>query len=181
MDPISAPIMAGISMATTAASTAVGVMGNQYSADAQSNMWGYRAGIANLNREISRQNAAYARSAGEVEAQREGLKTRGQIGEIAALQGASNIDVRSGSHALVRSSAEDIGRYDQAIIRSNAARRAYGYELEGVGHQAEAELYKASADNAKAAGKFAVASTILGGISSISDKWLKGKEVGLWA
>jgi predicted RNA-binding protein len=107
-------------------------MGKSFESKAQSNMYQYQAGMAQINKQIDEQNAAYARSVGEVEAQKSGMRSRFQLGGIKVAKAAGNIDVNSGSAREVQDSQEAIGQHDQSIIRSNAARQAYGYDVEAT-------------------------------------------------
>lgn len=176
MDPV---ILTAISIGTTALGAGVSAFGSMKSGEAQAGMYNYQASIAKVNQQIAKQNADYALAAGEVEAQRSGMKTRAQIGETRAIQGASGLDVNTGSAARVRTSEAEIGLQDQALIRSNAARRAYGYEVEGEQQKSQASLYGMAAENASSAGKIGALSSILGGASSVSSKWLQASQIGV--
>src|SRR5882672_9130234 len=85
-------------------------------------MYGYQAGVAQLNQKIALQNAAYAQQAGGSAAYQSGLKTAANRGQIMAAQAASGIDVGSGSSAAVRKSTTELGVYDQNLIRTNYAK-----------------------------------------------------------
>lgn len=132
----------------------------------------YQAQVASLNQTIAEQNANYARYAGEQEAQTEGMKVRSQIAETRATQGASGLDVGSGSAALVQKSEYDIGQQDIATIRSNAAKRAYGYQVAGVQYEAKSTLDKYKASQSKTAGDIAALGSLIGGAGSVSSKWM---------
>lgn len=174
-------LLAGVSIATTLMGGAVSAAGTSMSAGAQSQAFKYQAGVAQLNERISKQNADYSRSVGEVEAQQSGMKNRQQVGQIRVAQSASGLDINKGSAKLVSESQKDIGAQDQALIRSNAAKRAYGYEVEAAGETAKGHLATMSAANAETAGKIGVASSILGTATSVSSKWLDAKRVGMFA
>src|SRR5215471_3330383 len=123
-DPITA-----IGLGSTVMSGVVGAVGGVMGGQAQSNMYNYQAGIANLNATIAKQNAAYETALGEQQAQAQGMKTRATISQTRANQGAGGLDVNSGSNLQVRQSEAELGSYDMALIRNNAARRAYGQEV----------------------------------------------------
>src|SRR5262249_26691440 len=125
-------------------------------------------------------NADYERAAGEVSAQISGTKTAAQVGETKATQASSGLDVNRGSAIDVRTSETEIGQFNEAIIRSNAARRAYGYETEAAQDAAQEQLYKMAATSSKKAGELGVLQSLLSGGTSVADKWLKGGSVGLW-
>lgn len=172
--------IAAIGMGASAAGAGVSAFGAMQQGEAQAGMYGYQAGVAQLNKKIALQNRDYALESGEVEAQRSGLQTRATAGKIKVAQGASGLGVNSGSAPLVRSSQELVGQEDEGIIRSNAARRAYGFETEAINQEAQSNIYKMSGENAKTSGKINAISSILGGVASVSGKWLQGSSVGLY-
>src|SRR5229473_3599962 len=169
-DPAS---IAMIGMGTSAAGGIVGAIGSAFSGESNARMYEYQANVARMNQQIQKQNADYARSAGEVEAQQSGMKTRFMVGSQKAGQGASGLDVNRGSAVDVRTSQLQVGAEDQAIIRSNAARRAYGYEVEAAQSGAEVGIKGMAASGSRTAGWIGAAGSILGGASSVSSKWLQ--------
>src|SRR5881409_2155335 len=120
-DPVS--IMAVGSMALSAA-------GAVYKGMAQSSMYAYQSGVAQMNRNIALENAKYSREVGETKAEISGMKTRGAMGDTTAKQGASGFDVAGGSASDVRGSISMLGQFDQANERATAAKAAYGHEVE---------------------------------------------------
>lgn len=191
-DPLT--IMAVGSIGASVLGAGVGVMGakNQgqaalFQGEAQSQQYMYQAGLAELNQKLALENADYTRNAGEVEAQRLGLRGRDVIGKTIAGRGASGLDIGSGSSADVIDSERMISSYEQATSRANTARAAYGSEVEAYQQGKQAEMYKKSATNAriaaqygKTAADYGVATSIIGGASSVSSKWLEGRQKGLF-
>ena len=153
-------------MGTTAAGGILGMFGSLLGGKTQQAMYNYQAGIAKIN-------AQYIRQAGEVEAQQSGMRTRAEIGQTKAIEGASNLDVNKGSAPLVRTSEAKIGQENMAIIRSNAAHRAFGQDV-------QASIDVSAGKNAVVAGEIGAASSILGAASSVSSKWMQGNQIGLW-
>ena len=169
------PISLGLVVAAGVTGAAGSIFGGQASAAA----YNYQAGIAQMNAQIAKQNAAYEGALGEVQAQAQGMKTRAVISQTRATQGASGLDVNTGSAASVRESEFQLGGYDQQIIRSNAARRAYGFEVEAAGDIAQAGAYRAAGENAMTAGLLGAFTSILGGGGSFASKWQQGKSAGI--
>lgn len=159
----------------------MGAVGSLFSADASSKMYTYQAGLADLKRKIDLQRADYFRASGEVSAQSSGLKSRAEIGATKAIQGARGVDVAGGSNALVRDSEREIGQQNQRIIRSNAAQRAWGADVEAATDEAQSAMYRRGAETSKTSGYINAASSILGGASSVADKWYQGNQAGLWS
>ena len=174
-DPIS-----WVGLAATGAGAITSAIGAGAKGAADSAMYGYQSGMALLRKQIDLQNADYERNVGEVQAQQSGEKTAQEIGQTKAVQGAGNVDVNRGSAQLVRSTQLDIGQQNEGIIRSNAAHRAYGYDVQAATDQAQSDIYGMASQTAKTAGDIGVATSILGGAASVSSKWLQGTSVGLF-
>lgn len=172
-------VLSSIAFGGSVGSGILGYMSSKATAKANSDMYTYQAGVAKINQDIAKQNADYSLKTGENEAQKSGMASRFQIGGIKTAQGASNLDVNSGSAADVRGSQQDIAQYDESIIRSNAAKRAYGYEVEETQQKAQEGVYKMSADKSIMAGDISAATSILSASTSVASKWLQGNQVGL--
>lgn len=175
MDPISLGTMFAVSMAASGAGAGVSAFGKLSEGAANQGMYQYQSGVAALNHKIALQNADYERKVGEVKAQEMGMKTRFQMGETKVAQAAGNIDVSRGSAAAVRDSEHELGLHDQATTRANAARRAYGYDVEAAQDTAQMRMYSEAASQSRRAGEISAISSILGGASSVSDKWAQMK------
>src|SRR5215475_8493467 len=158
-------------IAATLAAGEVSAYGSYAGGQAQAGMYQYQAGLARMNAQIQRQNAVYATQRGEAEAMQSGMKTREQIGETLTRQAASGIDVNAGSGVAVRRSEQELGTYDEATLRSNAAVKAYGARAQGLMDESQATLDEFAARNDIRAGQISAASSILGGIGSVSGKW----------
>src|SRR5712664_1002145 len=141
-----------ISLGLVVAAGVTGAAGSIFGGQASSAAYNYQAGVAQMNAQIAKQNAAYETALGEVQAQQQGMKTRATIAQTRATQGASGLDVNTGSAASVRESEFQLGGYDQQVIRAGAARRAYGFEVEATGDIAQANLDRMAARNAENAG-----------------------------
>lgn len=175
-DPIT---LSTLAMAGTAAGAGVGAFGAITGGNAQAGMYEYQQGVAKINQQIQKQNADYARATGEVEASVEGAKNRQAVGGIRAVQGASGVDVGSGSATQVQEGQRQQGEFDQAIIRSNAAKKAYGYEVEATQSEAQANIYGMAAKNSKTAGLLGAFTSILGGATSVAGKWYDATRLGI--
>lgn len=140
----------------------------------------YKAGVAKVNKDIALQNADYEYYVGAHEAQRVGLAGRERMGQIRATQGASGLDVNFGSNQRVQESQQSIVSHDQRTVRANAARRAYGHEIEALSATHSGELYKAAATNAKTAASIKATTSLLSGAASVSSKWLGASQAGMF-
>lgn len=174
-DPAS---LATMSLAASGTSGGISALGSIMGGQSQASMFQYQSGIAAMNAEIAKQNADYAVAAGEVSAQESGMRTRAQIGQTIATQGAGNLAVGQGSNARVVNSELALGQEDQALIRSNAAKQAYGYEVTAAQDTAQSQLDTQAASNAKTAGIISGIGSLLGTAGSVSSKWLTATQSG---
>lgn len=175
------PITLGtLGMVASGASAGVGAIGSIMGGNANSAAYKYKAGMASIAEKVALQNAEMARAEGEVGASQAGMRYGQLAGKIKANQGASGVDVNSGSSVDVQKSQNLVARMDQRMIRQNAARKAYGFEVEAAGAKAEGAQATMASGNAKTAGLIGAFGSILGGVSSVSSKWLQGKTLGMW-
>jgi hypothetical protein len=173
-------MMAAVSIGSTIAGGGISAFGAAQGGKAQAAAYTYQSKVAQLNKQIADNNAAYAVAAGETRAQISGMQARAQIGATRAIQGASGIDVNSGSPVDVRASEADIGGFNALMIRSNAAREAYGYKVKGMEATAQSQLDVAAASQSEKAGELGAIGSILGTAGSVSSRWLAFKNQGIY-
>lgn len=169
-----------IGMGASLAGGLLSAFGAEKQGAAQQAMYNYQAQVARINSQIDLQNADYVRNQGGQQSVIAGLRGAQQFGGIVAAQGASNIDVSSGSAARVQQSQRTITGMDVTQIRSNAAKTAYDYDVKSTMDLNQATLDVMAGQNAKLAGDINAASSILGTIGSVSSKWLQGSKAGLF-
>jgi hypothetical protein len=172
--------LGAISLASSAGSGILGAFGASNKADAESATYAYKAQVARNNAIIAERNAAQATEAGGASAQVQDLKTKNLVGQQLVTQAANGLDVGSGTNVNLRESAAALGHLDTLTILHNAAKSAAGYKAQASNFTAEAELSDAASENAKTAGGFAIASSLLGGATSVSDKWASFKSKGVF-
>lgn len=139
----------------------------------------YQARVARNNENIARWNSYNAKQQGEVAATNEGLKGRAVVGAIAAAQGASGIDMNSGSAVSVRADAASLAQLNAMTIKSDAARRAYGYDIMAKNYHAEAKLAKASKPTILQS-ILGIGSSVLGSAGSIGKEAYAMDQQGLF-
>jgi hypothetical protein len=177
-DPVT--MMAGGSMVASAGSAVVGAMGAKYAAKAKNQQYQYQAGIGRVNQAIQEKNADFAAESGNIEVAQTGLKHAALLGKIRANQGASGIDVNSGSNLDVYAGAQTIARMDEQNVARNAMQKTRAYQSAAWSEGKQADLYDIAARNATKEGKIGVLSSIVGGASSVSSKWMQGNQAGAW-
>lgn len=171
--------LAGLSLATGAGKGILGAFGANQAADATADSYNYKAVVASNNAIIAQRNADAATEAGGVAAQVNDLKTKNLSGVQLVTQASNGLDVGSGTNVNVRQSAIDLGHLDTLTILNNAAKNSAGFKAQGMNFTVEAGLDTASAKNARTAGDIGVATSLLGGATSISDKWLSYSQKGV--
>lgn len=179
VDPISATV-AAVGVGATVAGGVTSAIGAKYAGDAKANMYDYQAGVAQLNKQIELQNADYSRKTGEVQASISGQRTAQTLGLIKSGQGASGIDVNSGTNVKVQEGQLKAGQFDESIIRSNAAKTAYGHEVQALSAETSSQLDKMGAETSRTAGNISAVGSILGTVGSVASKWYSaGSSFGL--
>lgn len=169
-DPASLAIMG---MVTGALGTGVSAFGASQAADAKAKAAAYQSQVAANNAKIAQQDATLEIQAGEAVATNIGMKTRAKVGSQKANQGASGIDVNTGSAVDVRAGTEAIGVMDEVNARAEGVKRAWAKEVEAQSATAQSQLLQSESEQDKTAGEFAVAGTLLSGASSVGGSWSK--------
>src|SRR5262252_1875935 len=177
MDPVTLGV---ISLGMTAVSGVMGFMGAQEQASAQAAAANYQAQVAQNNAIINNQNAARAAEAGRAQAQATDFKNAARSGAILAAEGASGIDVGSGSSTEVRQSAQQLGRLDTQTVMDNAMRQVRAYQVAATSDTAQAQLDTFEAEQAKTAGMIQGFGSIVSAASSFADKWTRYTDQGIF-
>lgn len=157
------PLMVA-SLVTSVAGSAMSAMAAQKSA-------AYNAQVAANNQTIANQNARLSLEQGTQQEENERLKTGSMISAIGAQEAASGVNPNSGSSLNVKSSAAETGELDALTIRWNAG-------LGWANAKNQANAYGAQSQMDLMQGQYGAMGSILGGASSVSDKWLKFQQAG---
>jgi hypothetical protein len=166
--------LALVGIGASAVGGVTSAIGNMMSGQAQANMYNYQAGVAQANAEVKKQDAAYALEAGEVTAQQSGMRTRAEVGATKVGFAAGNVAGASTDRVLT--SETEIGAENQALIRANAAKRAYGFEVGASADIAQAGADRVAASTSKTAGDIGAVSSLVGAAGQVSSKWLQYKQ-----
>ncbi len=99
-----------------------------------------------------RQNALYLNNAaddakvrGAIDADQYRVQTRNLIGTQRAAQAANGGLVNEGTNAIIQQDTAQLGELDALTIANNAAREAYGYQVEASGATTTASTLKSNA------------------------------------
>lgn len=173
MDPVT------FSIGMTVLGGGIDAYGKYAAGQAKSKMYGYQAGVADLNSKIQKQNSEWALQAGGRDRVRSGMQTGQMIGKQRIGYAAGNLDVDFGSAEDVQESQRKVGRMDQDTITANAGRRAYGHLVEAENERAKGAAYRYASKNAKAEGILGAIGSVIGTASSVSSKWMDAKRLGM--
>ncbi len=165
--------LAPIALVAGLAGAGISAAGTANSLEAQGANAAYQAQVAANNQKTAMQNAGMETQSGEIEASNMGLKTRAAVGQVKAKQAASGVDVNSGSAPKVRAAVSELGTLDAMTIRSNAAKKAYGYEVAASSAGAESGLLEQESRQADSAAPVAALGQFLGSASSVGGQYGK--------
>lgn len=165
-------------LAAGLAGSAIQGIGAYEQGQAASESAAYQAQVAKNNALVERYNAAQEAQSGAAQEANQGLKNSAQVGQVKAAQGASNIDVNSGSAANVRAAAAALGAEDLMTIRSNTAKKVYGYEVAATGDTAQAGLLESESKQAAIGGDIGALGTFLSGASSVGARYAQWQPFG---
>ncbi|CAB5082909.1 hypothetical protein IST4116A_01201 [Burkholderia cenocepacia] len=173
-------VLAGSALAMTAVSTAMSAYGASRQAAATASADQYQAEVARINQRLSGQYAQQAIDDGENKVAAKQQQTSGLIGAQRAAMAANGVQLDSGTPLRLQEDSAQLGAVDALTIRNNAAREAYGYQVQGLSYGQQAQLDEASASNALSAGSLNTFSSILGGAASVGSKWIDYKKGGIF-
>lgn len=155
-----------LALGATLASSGVGAMGAMQSAGAASANAKYQAQVAQNNAITARQNAEASMMAGQHNAAREAAEGAERMGRIRAIQGASGIDVNSGSFRDVQDSQAIMTRIGEMNQAWRGEVQATNFRNQSNSYLAEAMLKQSEATYAQQAGGINAFTTLLGGASN---------------
>lgn len=169
-----------IALATTAVGAGASAYGAMESSAAQSSAANYQAQVALNNQKIADQNAQFALQTGQQEDAAKRQQTAQVTSQQRAITAASGIDPNTGSSQRIQGDTAALGELDAQTIRNNAARTAWGYQAQGANFGGQAALLQSQASDAASAGALGAFSSLVGGASSVSNKWTTFNTQGVF-
>lgn len=158
------------SLALGAVSTGAGFLGQMQQQQAAGAQQSYLAQQARQRQQIADQQARDATQRGEVAVEKQRNLTAQRIGTQQAALAAQGTTLE-GSPTDILGDTARAGEQDALTQRSNAAREAYGYKVQGAGFGADAAFRESWSPSYLGAG-----SSLLMGASSLADKWSKFQQ-----
>jgi len=129
----------------------------------QSQMARYQAGVAEQNKQLTREAAADAIVQGQDQQRQLGREIAARVGAQEARMGANNVDITSGSAARLIDDTRMVGGEDQAALSENILRQVKGLQIDAWSFESKKRASQAEARQAPVAAAFGAASTLLGG------------------
>lgn len=179
MDGGATAYLAWASLAATAVSAGVSYAQSQQASAARSQAAMYNAAVAKNNEKIAASYADMAVQRGQALEEEKRRETAQRQGAIRAFAGASGVDANSGSPLRLADDTAHLGELDAQTIRANSQKEAFGYRTRGMDYAAQAQLDEMAANDASNAGELGAWSSLVGGASQTSDKWLKFRTSGV--
>jgi|SRR5215472_2021418 len=165
-DPVSATMLIA-----TAVGGGIQAYGSYSGGQAQKAYYNYQAQVQRNLAQVAALKANRDIMAGEVEAQKYGIKTAQVMGGTTASAGARDVAVGTGSTAQVLQSQRAAGLEEQQIARQTAAERAYGERIEASAKTASAGAMDVAGARAATAGEIGAAGTIASTAGSVAGRW----------
>lgn len=150
---------------------------------AQAEVSNSQADVADFNAHVADLQATDAVERGAEAESRFRTQVRGAIGSQRNAIAGNNVDVGFGSAVDVQGDAAYLGELDALTIRTNAAREAWGYQVQAADLRKQGDIDRKAGANQIAAGEqaatasnFQVGATLLtGGASLLQAKYGFGK------
>lgn len=168
---LGATALTAISLATTAASTGLGIMGSIQQAQARQAQAEYQADVARRNQDLAEQQAGAQRKEGYDNMIAKRQETAKLIGRQRAAAGASGATVDVGGNLDLQADTAARGEIDAINAYNAGLDNAYRSEIQAWNHGQQAAGYDAQADAAPAQGLMGAASSALGGIAQAGSVW----------
>jgi len=159
-----------LAIGSVALSAGFGAYSASQQASAQKQANDYQAAVARNNATIASQQRSDAIQRGEIDAQTAMRAQASVLGSQRASLAANGVDLGQGSALDQLASTKFLGAMDVNTIQSNAARTAWGYDVQNMNDNAGATLSKWQADSINPAGVGAMAGgqSILSSASSFA-------------
>lgn len=175
---ISTTMATAMSLAATAASTALGVYSSIQQGKAKSEQARYQAEVARQNQELAERQASEERMAGFEEAQAVRRKAAQAIGAQRAAAGASGAAVDVGSNLDLQADTAAQGEMDAINAYNRGVDSAYASQLRGWNYGQQAAGLEAKGEAAKQSAYLSAGRSALGGIADLGSTWGRPKMKG---
>lgn len=154
-----------------AAGSVVQALGAHQEAQAQQAQSKYNMQVAGNNQQIANAQAQDILDTGRIDEETQRYLTAQRIGEARASAAARGVDVNQGSAVDIQSNLAATGEQEALTIRSNAAKQALAARQQAQYFGQQGQLEGMQKKQAGIAGNYGVAGSILGGATSVANRW----------
>lgn len=155
----------------TLASTGMSVMGSIQQGKAAEAQANYQAQVSANNAQVAKMQAEDAIKRGKQEEEEHRVQVRRMLGAQRAGIAGSGFDLGDATSQDILGDTAAMGEFDALQIRSNAAREAWGYEVQGSNFTAEAQLQRARGKSARQASYWQAGGDLLSGASKFGTQY----------
>lgn len=171
---IPAAVVAGVSIASAAASTGLGVASAVMSANAQSAAGAASEAQAKRNSLLANISAGEALARGGAAAGRARMAGSQVVGEQRLAYSRSGVDVNSGSAGAMQTQARMFSEMDAQTARLNAAREAWGFKTQSAEFLTQGQMAREQAASGVTGTLLAGGGQLLGKAADLLGKFAKG-------
>jgi len=166
-----AAVAAIAAVAVTVVSAGVDAYGKHKAGRAAQKQGNYVGAIEDQNAKFSEMQADDAVARGYEAAFKRRTESRQLAGASRAAMAAQGIDVNTGSALDIQENNQRIGELDMVTIKNNAARQAWGYQVEALQHRQQAHLARIGGTNLGRNYNYSAGSTLLTGGAQAYGIW----------
>ena len=138
--------MCDVVTALSAASMAFGAYSSYQQSQAQKDAYEYQSAVARNNAITAEYQAQDAIKRGQVAEAEQRRKTAMLKGSQTARLAGNGLDISEGSALNILSDTDWMGEQDALTVRNNAAREAWGYNVQGQNSMSNSNMLSARAD-----------------------------------
>lgn len=158
------------------AGVAMSAIGSFYSAQAQKEELSFQARMSEINARLAESQSQNALLAGQREEQKSRLEVANFKSRQRASMGANGIDLSQGSAQNILNSTDLMGEIDANQISANAIASAWGYKVNAVSLQGQADRSRTASSAVSPYGS--AATTLLGGAGQVASTWYTMNKAG---
>lgn len=172
--------MCDITAGLAIVSSLVGAAGAIQQGNAAAAAAKFNAKTQEMNAKISEARARDSLERGKLDEQQKRNEVAQIKGRQQAAMAANGVDIGYGSPLDTLVDTATMGELDALTVRSNAAREAYGHDVEAANKRADAQLSRMNAKASKTAGYLSAASSLLTGAGNAWGSYRKS-QIGSYA
>lgn len=165
--------MSGVTTAALLVGAAVAAYATYSQGQQQSKIASANANIASQNAAINNQNAIVAENQGAAAGAAQELKARQANSTLRASAGSNGLDVNSGTVGALQDQNTSMGEFNALTSRNNAAREAWGYQVQATNSTNQANIDQFSSKSDAMNGYLGAGAQLITGAGSAGSNYIK--------